>query len=104
MIVVLDGSASYLSTKCQVVGQPKKGGYGVLAVQPIFKGEIICIWGGRIVDAETLFSMPHKWRQRSMQVAENHYHVSLTTDDPPSFIKGTIYVSDPALGVDSTAR
>lgn len=38
------------------------------------------------MDADTLFSMPQKWREHSMQVSENHYHVSLTTADPPSFI------------------
>ena len=45
---------SHLNPKCDSGVFEEKGGCGVFAREPIKKGELICLWGGRIVSASEL--------------------------------------------------
>src|SRR5918993_1221 len=45
---------SHLNPKCDSGVFEEKGGCGVFAREPIKKGELICLWGGRIVAANEL--------------------------------------------------
>ena len=76
---------SYLSPNCHVVKEPTKGGHGIAATQPILKGEIICVWGGRVVDEKILASLTKREQMHSHQVTEGHYLVSLSSDEPASY-------------------
>ena len=78
-------SSSYLSSKCRVFEEPTKGGHGIVAIQPILKGDVICIWGGRIVDRKTLASLSVQERKHSLQVTDEYYLAPLTSDEPPSY-------------------
>lgn len=83
---MLGRSPSYISSKCLVVGRPSKGGRGVVAGEPIAKDEIICIWGGRVVDAAGLSRLTRREREHSLQVADDFYLTSLGVEEAPSFI------------------
>ncbi len=70
---------SHMNPKCEAKPFEEKGGWGVFAREPIQKGELISIWGGRIVSAEELdSSMPH-FTQRILQIEEGLY---LETPEP----------------------
>ena len=64
---------SYLNPKCDSGLFEEKGGCGVFAREPIKKGELICLWGGRIVAEDELDpNMPH-FTQRILQIEEGFY-------------------------------
>lgn len=79
-------SPSHLSPKCCVIEEPNKGGHGMFAIQSILRGEVICIWGGWVVDRETLASLPIKAREHAHQIAEGYYLTPLEFDEPASYI------------------
>jgi hypothetical protein len=64
---------SHLSPKLEALPLPEKGGWGVFARQPVEKGELLVLWGGRIVEkSEVDPEMPNLTR-RLLQVEENFY-------------------------------
>lgn len=70
---------SYLNPKCESGPHDDKGGCGVFAREPIQKGELLCLWGGRVVaEDEVDYNMPHL-TQRLLQVDESFY---LLTPEP----------------------
>ena len=79
-------SYSYLSPKCSVVEATGKGGGGVRAVRPIAAGEVIAVWGGAIVGAEELASLPPEYREHTLQVEEGLFLASLIPDDPADYV------------------
>lgn len=88
-------SPSYLSSKCRVIEEPYKGGHGIIAAQSISKGEVICIWGGWVVDRGTLASLTTKQQEHSHQVAEGYYLTSLECDEPSNYFN---HSCDPNAG------
>jgi hypothetical protein len=63
-------SLSYLSPKAA----PKKSpihGTGLFAVEPIAKGEIVCVKGGYVFDRRRLNSMPAWYRAAEVQIGED---------------------------------
>lgn len=79
-------SNSYLSSKCEVVEAPEKGGHAVRAAEPIGEGEVIAIWAGRIVDVPGLAALPPQEREHSVQVEEGLFLASTIPDDPADYI------------------
>ncbi len=77
---------SFLSPKCEVRAAEDRGGYTVIANEPIAKGELIVVWSGTLVDGTELASLPPAVRRHSLQVEENHYLVSLTDCEPPDYV------------------
>lgn len=64
---------SHLSPKLEARSLPEKGGWGVFALQAIGKGELLVLWGGRIIaEAELDPAMPN-FSQRVLQVEEGLY-------------------------------
>ncbi|HLO32501.1 MAG TPA: SET domain-containing protein-lysine N-methyltransferase [Anaerolineales bacterium] len=64
---------SYLNPKCESGSRAEKGGCGVFAREPIRKGELISLWGGRIVTADELDPNMPNFTQRILQVEEGLY-------------------------------
>ena len=76
-------SASYLSPKCAVVNDPTKGGgQGVVAREPIAKGEPVCVWGGRIIGPDEVEALPNTERAHAVQVEEDLYLAVIEPDEP----------------------
>jgi SET domain-containing protein len=64
---------SYLNPKCDSGQFEEKGGCGVFAREPIKKGELICLWGGRIVAEDELDPNMEFFTQRILQIEEGLY-------------------------------
>ena len=53
-----------------------KGGCGVFAREPIKKGELLCLWGGRVVAEDEIdYNMPDL-TQRVLQIDDNLYFLT----------------------------
>jgi uncharacterized protein len=64
---------SYLNPKCDSGPLKDKGGCGIFAREPIKKGELLCLWGGRVIAEDEIdYNMPNL-TQRVLQVDENLY-------------------------------
>lgn len=77
---------SYLTPKCDVREAADRGGYTVMAIKPIQKGELIVVWSGTLVDGATLTDLPPPVKRHSLQVEEDHYLVSLTDSEPADYV------------------
>ena len=64
---------SHLNPKCDSGEFEEKGGCGVFAREPIRKGELICLWGGRIVAENELDPNMNFFTQRILQIEEGLY-------------------------------
>ena len=70
---------SHLNPKCSSGAFEEKGGCGVFAREPIKKGELLALFGGRIAARDELDpNMPH-FTQRVLQIEDDYY---LITPDP----------------------
>jgi hypothetical protein len=70
---------SYLSPKCEARALDGKGKCGVFARELIRKGELVSLWGGRVITAEQLDPTINHFTQRVLQVDE---HLYLETPEP----------------------
>ena len=64
---------SYMNPKCAAEPLEEKGGHGVFALKRIQKGELLSLWGGRIVTAEEIDPNMPNLTQRILQVEEGLY-------------------------------
>ena len=64
---------SYLNPKCQSGPFEEKGGCGVFARAPIKEGELISLWGGRIVAEHELDPEMPDFTRRILQIEEGFY-------------------------------
>lgn len=87
---------SYLTPKCEVRMADEKGGYTVVAKETIFKGELVVVWSGALVNGTVLDTLPSDLKRHSVQVEENHYLVSITQSEPPDFVN---HSCDPNSGL-----
>lgn len=66
----MEQPASYSSPKIEARYVPQVDGHGVFAREPIAMGELLCAWGGRIVDRAGLDLLPEHLRPICIQVEE----------------------------------
>lgn len=59
---------SYLSPKLKSAGLPEKGGCGIFAVEPVKKGDLILLWGGRVVRKDEIDPDMPNLTQRVLQI------------------------------------
>jgi SET domain-containing protein len=64
---------SHLSPKLEARPFPEKGGMGVFARKPIDKGELLVLWGGRIIDETELDPTMPNFSKRVLQIEEGLY-------------------------------
>lgn len=62
---------SYLSDKVESRPHTKNGGFGVYAIQPISKGELINLWGGKVSRFSELDPGMSNFTQRVIQIEED---------------------------------
>lgn len=67
---------SYLSPKLESRPNPEKGGWGVYAVAPIQKGELLVLWGGRIFHVSQLNRDDPYFTQTVLQIDDEFYLLS----------------------------
>jgi uncharacterized protein len=86
----------FLSPKLEVRAEPEKGGFGVYAIDAVAAGEIVSVWGGYIVDAEQLETLPHEVQQHTVQIEEGLYLATIGGAETADFIN---HSCDPNLGL-----
>jgi uncharacterized protein len=86
----------YLSPKLEVRALPDKGGFGVYAIESVAAGEVVSVWGGTIVDAEQLETLPHEIQQHTVQIEEGLYSATIGGAETADFIN---HSCDPNLGL-----
>ena len=77
---------SYLSPKLTIRLCNDGRGAGVFAAEPIEKGELLAVWGGRIIDRASVAELAPAERRYVLQVGDNRYLASLDHVDPPDYI------------------
>jgi SET domain-containing protein len=65
-------SFSWLNPKCEA-RENSRGGCGVYARKPVLRGELISMWGGRIIHREDLDPSMPRFTQRVLQMDEELY-------------------------------
>jgi len=76
---------SHLSPKLEARPFPEKSGYAVYACEPIAKGELLVLWGGRIIaESELDFDIPH-FNQRVLQIEEGLYIIQPEPLEPSDY-------------------
>jgi len=94
---VSQDSTAYLTDKCEVQNRDVTGGKAVYARDAIEPGELIAVWSGRIVPADTLDELPEEIRRHTVQIEEELYLASLSPDEPPDYIN---HSCEPNAGLD----
>lgn len=75
-------SFSYLNNKLESRYVERKGGYGVYARERVQAGELLAVWGGRVVAWEEFQKLPEVVRSRSIQIEENIFMSVVLDSDP----------------------
>jgi hypothetical protein len=86
----------FLSPKLEVRAEPEKGGFGVYAIEAVAAGEVVSVWGGYIVNAEQLDTLPHDVQQHSVQIEEGLYLATIGGAETADFIN---HSCEPNLGL-----
>jgi len=91
---------SYLSPKLQLQPCPEKGGFGLFAIDAIKEGELLTMWGGRVVTGSQLEELPVDTQTHGIQVDEDLYMVPVIHGDPSDYFN---HCCDPNAGMSSHA-
>lgn len=89
-----NSSFSYLNPKCEARAHPA-GGCGVFANAAITKGELISLWGGRIIRKEELDPSIPRFTERVLQMDEDLYLLTVEEKEPNDCFN---HSCDPNLG------
>jgi SET domain-containing protein len=79
-----------------VVKAPEKGGHAVQAIEPIAAGEVITVWGGRVVNAEQAAALEPGFREHNIQIEEGLYLAPIIADDASDYVN---HSCDPNAGL-----
>lgn len=74
-------SSSFLNSKCEAREHPL-GGCGVYARERIYNGELISLWGGKIVRKQELDPSMPRFTQRVLQIDEDLYILTAEEKEP----------------------
>ena len=74
-------SFSYLNPKCEARDRADDG-CGVFAIAIISAGELVSLWGGRIVQQDEIDSSMPRFTQRMIQIDEGLYLLTAETKEP----------------------
>jgi hypothetical protein len=67
------------------VRDPDKG-FGLYAIRPIRAGEVLCIWGGDVLDRSALDLRTEAHRMHSVQIDDTLYMVPYGDAEPADFV------------------
>ncbi|HNK63137.1 MAG TPA: SET domain-containing protein-lysine N-methyltransferase [Anaerolineales bacterium] len=87
-------SQSYLNQKCEAREHPT-GGCAVYAILPIYKGEVVSLWGGLIVQKSELDPAMPRFTQRVLQIDEDLYILTAERPEPNDCFN---HSCEPSLG------
>jgi hypothetical protein len=79
-------STHFLSLKLRKEQFPEKGGHGIVASAPIRRGELLCVWGGRIITRAELDTLTEAERSYVLQMEDNLYLFAPGEPEPAEYI------------------
>ena len=91
-------AANHLSPKLTVRLCTDKPGQGVFAVETIQAGEVVAVWGGRIVPADVAAALPSQTRRYVVQVEEGQFLAPMERIDPAELINHCCQPNSGLLG------
>lgn len=91
---MINSSFSYLNPKCEARDHAE-GGCGVFALETIGKGELVSVWGGRIIHKDQLNPSMQRFTQRVLQIDEKLFLLTNETPEPNDCFN---HSCDPNLG------
>ncbi|MDH5507162.1 MAG: SET domain-containing protein-lysine N-methyltransferase [Anaerolineae bacterium] len=77
---------SHLSPKLVVKSRKFAGDKGVYATENIKVGELLALWGGRVVHTDQFNTYPERTRQLSVQIEDEYYLVPIKPGEPADFV------------------
>jgi hypothetical protein len=89
---------SYLSPKV-AVKESQIHGRGLFAIEPIAKGEIVCIKGGYIFNRQMVASMPDWYRAAEIQIAEDLFIGPLSEQEREGSMIFSNHSCEPNIGM-----
>ncbi len=78
-------SYSYHSSKVESRSHPVKGNCGIFCREPIAKGEIVALWGGRILSAAEIDRNAPNFTQQVLQIEDDFYLMAPTMEPSDCF-------------------
>ncbi len=75
-------TGGFLSPKLSVRQSPLHSGFGVYVDTPVSRGELLALFGGRLVDVAQLRDIDRKQHRYSLQVDDELYLLSVTPTAP----------------------
>lgn len=76
----------------------KKGNFGLFTVKPVQAGELLAMWGGKIVTRTEYAQLPAFEMSHGLQVEEDLFQVPLVEGDPADYFN---HSCDPNAGFNS---
>jgi len=76
---------SYLSPKLENRPHADKGNCGVFARERVQRGELISLWGGKILSADEIDYSMENFTQQVLQIEDGFYMLSLTMEPSDCF-------------------
>lgn len=89
-------TASRLSPKLEARRDATHHGAGVFAVEPVEAGELLAVWGGRVVGAAELSRLTERERMLTLQVEEEFFLAPAGEADPADLVN---HSCDPNAGL-----
>jgi uncharacterized protein len=86
----------YLSPKLAARPAPNKGGMGVYACEPIRRGEVVAMWGGRVIPVEEIYYYNEELRRYLIQVEEGLFLTPSWPTEPAEYFN---HSCDPNTGL-----
>src|SRR5256885_12009282 len=86
----------YLSPKLEARPAPNKGGMGVYACEPIRRGEVVAMWGGRVIPVEEIYYYNEELRRYLIQVEEGLFLTPSWPTEPAEYFN---HSCDPNTGL-----
>lgn len=87
---------SFLSPKLEARQAADKGGMGVFARTIVAQGEVLAVWGGKVMPRSTFMKLPETTRRHAVQVEEDLYLVGGDQPEPADYIN---HCCDPNAGM-----
>lgn len=89
---------SYISPKA-AVKESSIHGRGLFAIEPIRKGEVVCVKGGHIFNRETVEQVAHSLGPAEIQIAENLFIGPLDEQEREGSMIFSNHSCEPNIGV-----
>lgn len=89
---------SFITSKA-TVRESRIHGKGLFSIEPISRGEVVCVKGGHIFDRQTLRSLPEWYRAAEIQIAEDLFIGPLSEEEREGSMIYSNHSCDPNIGV-----